>query len=121
MKILQIVFASVLLLLFVSPLAMAVETEDYYNAQLEASGAGTLVDEVPDSVREQMGELGIDKLDFSSLFNSSPRKLVELFFEIIRNEYVSPFKTLFAIMSTLILLSVADIFGISSGNNSRAF
>ena len=70
--------AMVLLLLAVFTVPVSAVQEDFSHSQLEASGAAELFDDLPQETRALFEELGIGEIDFNTLFQTSPRALVEL-------------------------------------------
>lgn len=89
--------------------AYAVDNE-HYKEQLESSGATELLETLSKEDKELLKKLGIDTVDFDSVFSSSPRKVFDLIYQLIRNEYTSPIKCGFALAAMLIFLSVAGQF-----------
>ena len=57
-----------------------------------------------------MEELGIDDLDFKSVFNASPRKIADAVLNIIKKKSTDPIKTLFAVLGVVLLTSLAQCF-----------
>ncbi|HBL41479.1 MAG TPA: hypothetical protein DDY98_07945 [Ruminococcaceae bacterium] len=90
--------------------ALAAEKSTDYEEQMESSGAVHLMDALSEESKELLETLGIDSVDFDSLFHVSPKQVLSLFFEVIRNEYHSPFKTALSAASVLLMLAVAQSF-----------
>lgn len=100
--------AMVLLLLAVFTVPVSAVQEDFSHSQLEASGAAELFDDLPQETRALFEELGIGEIDFNTLFQTSPRALVEMFLNLLQGKLNNPLKTALQILGVLILLAVAE-------------
>lgn len=98
----------VLLLLAVFTVPVSAVQEDFSHSQLEASGAAELFDDLPQETRALFEELGIGEIDFNTLFQTSPRALVEMFLNLLQGKLNNPLKTALQILGVLILLAVAE-------------
>ncbi len=85
------------------------ENEDF-SAIASSSGAEELYDSLGEDVREILGELGINGVDFSSLFDVSFSKV----FNVLKNAWTgsleAPAKSLVKLMGIIILISVGESF-----------
>ncbi len=90
--------------------ASAAETDELFESQIEASGADSLFGNLGRDEKELLEKLGIDELSFDSVFSASPRKIFDLFFEIIRNEYSSPVSALAPLLAMVIALAAFGQF-----------
>ncbi|MBQ9552861.1 MAG: hypothetical protein IJU96_08880 [Clostridia bacterium] len=99
-------------LLFLLPClsAAAVTESPDYRDQLRSSGAADLTDALSREDRENLKELGIDAVDFDALFNISPRRVFDLFFDVLQREYHSPLKASLTAATVLLLLAVTQAF-----------
>lgn len=110
MKAVKITAVCIFIIFALSVSAFAVgETEDF-SSLVSSSGADELYDSLGDDVKEILGELGINGVDFSSLFDVSFSKV----FNVIRNAWTgsleAPAKSLVKLLGIIILLSVGESF-----------
>ena len=113
--------ALVLLLLLAGTLPACAVQEDAAQAQMEASGAAELFEKLPEEAQSLFEELGIDKIDFSNLFQTSPRALAEMFLELVQGKLESPLRAALQILGVLILLAVLEaLWGKGGGQISQA-
>ena len=102
---------TVLLLFLLPGLAAHAQTQpEEYRERLRTSGAERLAEALPHEDRERLKSLGVDEVDFDSLFQISPRRVFDLFSEVIRREYVSPLRAFLAAVTVLLLLAAAQAF-----------
>lgn len=90
--------------------AFAAGRTDYYADQLEASGANELYHKLPGETRELLKELGIDKVDFYSIYDTSPRKFIDLLIDTVKQKSDGPLKSAFRLTGIIILISIAESF-----------
>ncbi len=88
----------------------AAEKPAEYEEQMKTSGAVHLMDALSAEDRELLEQLGIDSVDFDSLFRISPKQILSLFSEVVRREYRSPLKTACSAATVLLMLAVAQSF-----------
>lgn len=105
------------LLLLIGTVPVCAVQEDTAQAQLEASGAAELFEELPEDTQSLFEELGIDEIDFSELFQTSPRALAEMFLDMVRGKLENPLHAALQILGVLILLAVLEAF--LGGDSSR--
>ena len=114
MKILKIITAVIILILFCSNLALAAGSEEttsqYYEEQLQFSGAQELKKSLPDETQKMLEQIGIEKVDFYTIFDASPRKIIDLFINILRGRMNHPLATMTKIMGILVLMALANSF-----------
>ncbi len=107
MKAVKIFFSCFILLLLFTVTASAQED---YSALIESSGANELYDSLDEDIKEALGELGINEVDFSALFDVS----IEKVFNLVKNASVgsleAPFKSLMKLMCVIILISLGESF-----------
>ncbi len=94
------------LMLLLTITASAYETDALFNEQMESSGAYQLYESLSDEDIELLEALGIDGIDFDSVFEPSLRNLPDFFFELIRSEYASPVNC-FALLAVCVLALAA--------------
>ncbi len=87
---------------------------DFFNEQIESSGANELLDKLSDEQLELLDMVGLNELDFDKVFSVSPKKVFDLFYEVIRQEYISPFKSCLTAAAMIICSAVASVFITSS-------
>ena len=100
--------AMALLLFALLTVPVSAMQEDSTQSQLEAYGTVELFDDLPQETRALFEELGIEEIDFNTLFQTSPRALVEMFLNLLQGKLNNPLKTALQILGVLILLAVAE-------------
>ena len=107
-KIIILIFP--LLLFCFSLNAECAQNSELFEEQLEASGAEELFDVLTRDELELLGKLGLDEIDFDSVFSPSLRSVADLFGQIIRNEYTLPLEALsVAAMCVVALAAVSQL------------
>ncbi len=104
------VTAICIVLLFMFSLTSAAKEDDAYTDLLSASGAEDLYNSVDSEVKKALAELGIDGVDFSSLFDVSLSKVFNLIKNAVTGNLESPMKSLAKLLSVIILLSIGESF-----------
>ena len=104
---------AVILFLFVFSFVCFAEGS-VFDEQLEASGASYLFEHLNDEQLDLLKTLGIEKIDFDSVFQASPRKIFDLFYKLLVNEYISPFESSVNSAVMLFCAALASVF--VSGN-----
>lgn len=100
-------------LMFVTAYA-AEEVEEFdYTAQLEASGADKLYDELPEETADYMRESGIDDVNYNSFTEINVATVINSVLSMTQNEIKSPFAVAGFMLAMLILASF-----IKGGENS---
>ena len=99
--------------------ALCVSDDELFHEQLDASGASELVDALTDDELELLGKLGLDRVDFDSVFSPSLRSVADLFAEIIRSEYRLPFEALGAAAMCVVALAAVSQFVPDSNRMSK--
>lgn len=107
LKLTEIITICIFIILLICPLSYA---EDGTTQLIESSGAGELYDTLPDDTKELMDELGIGSVDFGEIFNTSPKKIWELFKKLITGGIESPMKSMLRLLVVIILLAVCECF-----------
>lgn len=100
--------AIILFLITLLTIPVSAEQGDSVRSQMDVSGAAELFDDLPQETRALFEELGIGEIDFSTLFNTSPRALGEMFLNLIQGKLENPLKTALQILGVLILLAIVD-------------
>ena len=94
------------------------QANDFFEEQIESSGANELFDNLSDEQKELLGKLDIVGVDFEKFLAISPHKVFDLLFEVISGNYKSPMKTSFNIGAMIIAVSIASQF---LGNDGKMF
>jgi len=113
MKIIKIIPALIILLIMCSNFALAAgseETTQYYDEQLQASGAEELKESLPKETQDMLEQIGIEKVDFYTIFDASPRKIIDLFINILRGRMNDPIAVMTKIIGILVLMALANSF-----------
>jgi len=95
------------------------QSEDIYSKQMESSGANDLIKTLNNEQKELLAELGIDSVDFASLFSVKPRKVFDLIFEVFTANYQSPLKSSLTVAAMIIAVSIASQFITSDDKTNR--
>lgn len=110
MKAVKTAIACAVLLLILAMPAFGAEEKDDFSSLIESSGADELYDSLDEEIKEALGELGINSVDFSSLFDISLEKV----FNVIKNASLgsleAPAKSLMKLLCVIILISVGESF-----------
>ena len=80
--------AMALLLFALLTVPVSAMQEDSTQSQLEAYGTVELFDDLPQETRALFEELGIEEIDFNTLFQTSPRALVEMFLNLLQGKII---------------------------------
>ncbi len=90
--------------------AFAVNTDEYYKEQLEASGAKELSDSLSDETEGYLEKLGFDELEPEKLLDSSPKAIFSLIWDMIKKGFREPLKEMLKITGVVLLISVCSGF-----------
>ncbi len=110
MKTMLKIAVSALFFVCLSFTACAVETGEYFDSQLEASGAQELYSDLDSETKDALAELGINGVDFSSLFDISPQKVFGFIKNIAEGKIREPLKAALRVMGIIIFLSAGEAF-----------
>ncbi len=102
------IFIVVFLLLF--PFNSFAFSEDYFDEQIETSGANKLLEELSDEQKSLLKTLGIECIDFESILSVSPHRIFDLIFEVFSNNYHGPLKASFTVAAMILVISIASQF-----------
>lgn len=91
---------------------------EYYQEQLNASGADQLMSALDDETINLLEQLGINEIDFDHLLNISPQSLLNLFLKIITGKMQNPLKMFAAVLSVIILCAMMECFKVSFSEKS---
>ncbi len=99
----------VLVFVFLVP-SYAVNIDEYYEEQLEASGAKELSEYLDDETSEYLEKLGCEGIEFEKMFDVSGGAVLNLLAEIVRKGIKLPLKGFLTASGTVILVSVCSSF-----------
>lgn len=80
--------------------------EDFFNY----FDSDLLLESLPDDVQMIFEKLGIDKLDFNSIFNINAEKLKSLTISLLTGAIESPIKSLVRLISVIIFIALCECF-----------
>ena len=106
------IFEFLMIVFFCCSLSVSVSSieSDYFEQQLEASGADKLWDTLTDEDEDLLKKLGIEKRNFESVFNISFRNIADFFYTLIRGEYTSVINTLTVLMAVIVIVAAVNQF-----------
>lgn len=110
MRKVKIFAVCVLIILSFSVNAYAAGESEYYNGQVESSGAEDILSGLDSETKERLGELGIEDVNFSSLFDVSLSKIFSFVKKAAEGKLESPLKSLMKLLSVIILIAVCESF-----------
>lgn len=110
MRKVKIFAVCVLIILSFSVNAYAAGESEYYNGQIESSGAEDILSGLDSETKERLGELGIEDVNFSSLFDVSFSKIFSFVKKAAEGKLESPLKSLMKLLSVIILIAVCESF-----------
>lgn len=103
-------YVSVILLMFCFSVTASAENRDFFQEQMETTGANDLFDNLTDEQKEMLEELGITKLTPEAFLSVSPRKVFDLFYQILMNEYKSPLSYTVTVSVMIVAVSAVTQF-----------
>lgn len=110
MRKVKIFAVCVLIILSFSVNAYAAGESEYYNGQVKSSGAEDILSGLDSETKERLGELGIEDVNFSSLFDVSFSKIFSFVKKAAEGKLESPLKSLMKLLSVIILIAVCESF-----------
>lgn len=110
MRKVKIFAVCVLIILSFSVNAYAAGESEYYNGQVESSGAEDILSGLDSETKERLGELGIEDVNFSSLFDVSFSKIFSFVKKAAEGKLESPLKSLMKLLSVIILIAACESF-----------
>lgn len=105
-----LVILPAMLVLFMLPAAAQEDNalqDEAFQAQLEASGAESLAEALPEDVQDNLSAIGIDGIDLYSLLGASPRDIITLLFDMLRGGLGDVLRSGVMALGVLLLLSYA--------------
>lgn len=110
MRKVKIFAVCVLIILSFSVNAYAAGESEYFNGQVKSSGAEDILSGLDSETKERLGELGIEDVNFSSLFDVSFSKIFSFVKKAAEGKLESPLKSLMKLLSVIILIAVCESF-----------
>lgn len=110
MKALLKAIAVVMIMLISAFNAYSIEESEYLKEQLEAAGAEELYSSINDESKGILASLGIENVDFSSLFDISPQKVFSSVKNIAEGKAKEPVRAVIKIMGIVVMLSMGEAF-----------
>lgn len=104
------IFVFVILILSFSVPSYAVNVDEYYKDQLEASGAKELSDYLSDETADYLEKLGFGDMEFEKLLGISPDAVFSLISEMIKNGIEAPLKGFMTAAGTVLLVCICSGF-----------
>lgn len=93
---------------------------DLFESQVEASGANDLFEYLNDDQIEMLSDLGIDNVTPEDLFSASPRKIFDLFYQVLTGAYSTPLNSSVSVIFIIVAVCMVSQFISSSGKLSGA-
>ncbi len=112
-------YLPVILLMFCFAVTACAESRDFFQEQMDTTGANDLFDNLTDEQKETLEELGITRLTPEEFLSVSPRKVFDLFYQILMNEYKSPLSYTVTVSVMIVAVSVVTQFMSHSDKISR--
>ena len=106
----KLTYVLVLLLIFCYAVTAHAANNDFFDKQMETTGANELFDNLSDEQKEMLEELGITELSAQAFLSVSPRRIFDLFYQILMNEYQSPLGYTLTVSVMVIAVSVVTQF-----------
>lgn len=113
------IFVFIILVSVFSLNSYAVNTDEYYEDRLEASGAKELSDYLSKETSEYLEKLGFEDIDFEKMSEFSFGSVADLLLETAKNGIKAPLKGFLTASGTVLIVSVCSVF-FSDDEKSRA-
>lgn len=111
--------AAIAVVLLINIKVYAVNTDDYFEKGLEASGANELSEFLDDETKEYLEKLGFDEIEYEKIISSDPKAVFELMADILKGKLNEPVKAVTKAISIIILGSVCSCFIPSDGKQQQ--
>ena len=112
-------YVSIILFLFCFALTAHAESENLFDEQMESIGVNSLFDNLNDEQKEILKNLGVTELSYETFLEISPRKVFDLFYQVLMNEYKTPLSYTVTVSVIIIAVSVAAQFMSSDDKFTR--
>ncbi len=93
-----------------SPCVTAINVDEYYEEQLEASGAADLSDYLSEETRGYLKQIGCEDIEFEKMLNVSPSSVFGLLRDFFTGGLTEPLKGLMKAVGAVLLISVCSGF-----------
>lgn len=97
------------------------DINDIYNNQVKSSGADDLIDNVPQTVREDLDDIGLSDMDINKLSSLDPRRIFSKIFLIAQQSSYKPFKSSLVIIAIMLICALVESMKLSFGDRSLSF
>lgn len=106
-KVFTVVFLILLMFLTFNVITFA---QQDYDSLFEQVGGDELLERLPDEISALFEQLGIDQIDFDSVFNVKAEDVIRLVKNLITGNIESPAKSLVRLMAVIIMMAVCESF-----------
>lgn len=106
-KIKRVIFVVIILLSLLSIGATAGDTTEEI---INSSGGEEIYSTLPSETKELLEEIGIDGIDFDSIFSVSPKSVWRLAKKLLTGGIEAPTKSFIKLLAVIILLSICECF-----------
>ena len=103
-------YVPIILFLFCFALTAHAESKNLFDEQMESIGANSVFDNLNDQQKEILENLGVTELSYEAFLEISPRKVFDLFYQVLMNEYKTPLSYTVTVSVMIIAVSVASQF-----------
>lgn len=107
-KITEIFTVCIFVLISVSPISFA--ESDGISDLIGEETESELFDAVPDDVEELLDRLGVNGIDFDSLFSITPEKVWGILKDMLTGQTEAPLKSLVRLLAVIVILAVCECF-----------
>ena len=117
----RLLFCIVLVILFLSIPVHAVDSsssqspEDYYQQQMEESGANDLPNSLPDETRNVLDKMGVNTADWQSISNLTPQTIFSQITELAGEKGAAPLKASISVLAIMLLCALLNGMKLSFG------
>lgn len=92
--------------------------EKIYKEQYDNSGAEKLFDELPNEVKNSLGNIDINGANFNEIMNINPESIFENILDTAKKKLPGPLKSISMILAVILLNAIFTSFKISLGEKS---
>lgn len=110
MRAVKITFLFLLFVIVFSFESFALNDDSLYDEQINSSGAQDIYDGLDDYIKDGLDELGISSVDFTSLYNLSPKKIFSFISDSVSGKSEQPLKSLMKLITVIIIISIGSCF-----------
>ncbi len=110
MKTLFKILSAFLLIFICSLSAHCIDTGEYYDSQIKSTDAEKIYSFLDDESKDLLSQLGIDSVDFKSLYDITPQRVFSLVSQTVKGKAGEPLKAAAKVISTVIIISAGEAF-----------